>query len=80
MLVATPLTVDAFISAIPHGKTETIPELRDVLVKAEACFGTCPLSTSIFVRMAAEAALEDISDGWSFFRSQPVLVNDYQPR
>ena len=63
MLVATPLMVDAHVRSIPHGTTETIPELRDALAKAEACSGTCPLSTSIFVRMVAEAALEDIADG-----------------
>ena len=63
MLVATPLMVDAYIRKIPHGKTETIPEMRDALAGAEACDATCPMSTSIFVRMVAEAALEDIADG-----------------
>ena len=63
MLVATPLMVDAYIRNIPHGKTETIPEMRGALAAAEACTGTCPMSTSIFVRMVAEAALEDIADG-----------------
>ena len=63
MLVATPLMVDAYIRNIPHGKTETIPEMRNALAAAEACTGTCPMSTSIFVRMVAEAALEDIADG-----------------
>lgn len=63
MFVATPQIVDAYIRKIPHGQTETIPELRDALANAEACSGTCPLSTSIFVRMIAEAALEDIADG-----------------
>ncbi|MEL7113480.1 MAG: hypothetical protein AAGK93_11185, partial [Pseudomonadota bacterium] len=29
----------------------------------EGCAGTCPMSTSIFVRMVAEAALEDLQDG-----------------
>lgn len=63
MLVATPLMVDAFIQDIPHGTTRTIPEMRDHLAAQQACSGTCPLSTSIFVRMVAEAALEDLSDG-----------------
>ena len=63
MLVATPLMVDAYIRNIPHGKTETIPEMRNALAATEACTGTCPMSTSIFVRMVAEAALEDIADG-----------------
>lgn len=63
MFVATPQIVDAYIRGIPHGKTETIPEMRDALAAAESCSGTCPMSTSIFVRMVAEAALEDIADG-----------------
>ena len=63
MLVTTPQIVDAYIRGIPHGKTETIPEMRDALAAAEACSGTCPMSTAIFVRMVAEAALEEIADG-----------------
>lgn len=63
MLVATPLMVDAYIRAIPHGATKTIPEMRNDLAAEEGCSGTCPMSTSIFVRMVAEAALEDIADG-----------------
>ena len=63
MLVATPLIVDAYIRDIPHGETRTIPDMRDELAAREGCTGTCPMSTSIFVRMVAEAALEDIADG-----------------
>ena len=65
MLVATPLMVDAYIQAIPHGETRTIPDLRADLAAEADCAGTCPLSTSIFVRMVAEAALEDLADGKS---------------
>lgn len=63
MLVATPLMVDAYIRNIPHGQTQTIPEMRDALAAEQSCTGTCPMSTSIFVRMVAEAALEDLADG-----------------
>ena len=63
MLVATPLMVDAYIRSIPHGATKTIPDMREDLAAREGCAGTCPMSTSIFVRMVAEAALEDIADG-----------------
>ncbi len=63
MLVATPLMVDAYIREIPHGETNTIPEMRDALAAQQNCAGTCPMSTSIFVRMVAEAALEDLADG-----------------
>lgn len=63
MLVATPLLVDAYIQNIPHGATETIPDMRANLAARHGCSGTCPLSTSIFVRMVAEAALEDLAEG-----------------
>lgn len=63
MLVATPLMVDAYIQNIPHGATETIPDMRANLAARHGCSGTCPLSTSIFVRMVAEAALEDLAEG-----------------
>ena len=63
MFVATPLMVDAYIREIPHGATKSIPDMRDELATQNACDATCPLSTSIFVRMVAEAALEDIADG-----------------
>lgn len=63
LLVVTPLLVDAYIRAIPSGQTRTIPEMRDAFAASEGCDGTCPMSTSIFVRMVAEAALEDLAEG-----------------
>ena len=63
MLVATPQMVDAYIRDIPPGETLTVPDLRANLARAEGCDGTCPMSTSIFVRMVAEAAIEDLEDG-----------------
>lgn len=63
MFVATPQMVDAYIKDIPHGETRTIPEMRNDLAAAESCDATCPMSTSIFIRMVAEAALEDIAEG-----------------
>lgn len=64
MLVATPQIVDNYIRRIPLGETRTIPEMRNDLAAAHKCDGTCPMSTSIFVRMSAEAALEDIAAGF----------------
>ncbi|MEL7030917.1 MAG: hypothetical protein AAGK80_01485 [Pseudomonadota bacterium] len=63
MLVATPLMIDAYIRHIPYGTTKTISDMREDLAAREGCAGTCPMSTAIFVRMVAEAALEDIADG-----------------
>ena len=63
MLVATPQMVDAYIRNIPNGETQTIPGMREAMAKTHNCDGMCPMSTSIFVRMVAEAALEDIAEG-----------------
>lgn len=64
MLVATPQIVDSYIRNIPYGESRTIPRLRDDLAAAYKCNGTCPMSTSIFIRMSAEAALEDMAEGY----------------
>ena len=71
MFVATPMMVDAYIREIPSGETQTIPEMRGELARRNRCDGTCPMSTSIFVRMSAEAAIEDMEAGSS--------VNDITP-
>jgi len=63
MLVSTPQAVNTYIQTLESGETRTIPQLRGDLAEQAGCDGTCPLSTSIFVRMVAEAALEDIADG-----------------
>lgn len=63
MLVSTPQIVDAYIADIPFGEARTIPQMRDELAAREGCAGTCPMSSSIFVRMVAEAALEDLAEG-----------------
>ena len=65
MLVATPQIVDSYIKAIPRGETRTIPELRSALAADHKCVGICPMSTSIFIRMSAEAAIEDLEAGLS---------------
>lgn len=63
MFVATPRIVDEYIRAIPYGQIQTIPEIRDKLAQENNCAGTCPMSTSIFVRISAQAALEDKAQG-----------------
>lgn len=63
MFVGTPQIVDAYIRAIPYGETRTIPAMRRQLARRRQCDDTCPVSTAIFVRMVAEAAVEDIAAG-----------------
>jgi len=63
MFVSTPQIVDAYIRKIPYGQTKTISAMRKEMARRRGCDATCPVSTAIFVRMATEAALEQISEG-----------------
>ena len=59
MLIPTPMLVDELIRKVPKGKLITSSELRRKLASDFATNVTCPLTTGIFVRIAAEAAEED---------------------
>jgi hypothetical protein len=63
LLVASPQVVKAYIEAIPPGETRSVAEMRQDLARAHNADVTCPTSTGIFVRIVAEAALEDIHSG-----------------
>lgn len=65
MLVAHPLDVKAYIDAIPAGQSRTITEMRAELASRAGADGTCPLTSGIFIRIVAEAALEEIAAGKS---------------
>lgn len=63
MLVATPQMVDAYIRKIPYGETRTVVRLRNELARRNRCDASCPVSTAIFVRISAEAAIEAMEQG-----------------
>ena len=63
VLVATPLLVDGLIRKVEKGKLVTIRQIRERLAKEFKADSTCPLTTGIFVRIAAEAAEEDLQMG-----------------
>jgi hypothetical protein len=59
MAIAHPLHVDALIRTVPKGRLVTQTQLRERLARQYKCDHTCPLTTGIFVRIAAEVAEED---------------------
>ena len=63
MLIPTPQMVDALVRRIPKGKLITVGELRRKLAADFGADVACPLTTGIFVRIAAEAAEEDRANG-----------------
>jgi alkylated DNA nucleotide flippase Atl1 len=59
MLVPSPREVDACIRKVPRGSVTTPAQIREFLAAKYLVDATCPLTTGIFVRIAAEAANED---------------------
>ena len=63
MLIAKPLEVDALIRMTKKGMLITVAEIRSKLARDHNTDTTCPLTTGIFVRIAAETAEEDLQNG-----------------
>ncbi len=63
MLIPRPLDVDALIRKVKKGKLVTQDEIRKRLARDFKVNVTCPITTGIFVRIAAEAAEEDRRTG-----------------
>ena len=63
VLVPTPLLVDELIRKVPKRKLVTVKQIRERLAKDFKADSTCPLTTGIFIRIAAEVAEEDLREG-----------------
>jgi len=63
MLVPSPRDVDAYIRTVPKGRLVTVKRIREALAGKFAADVTCPLTTGIFVWIAAEAAEEAAREG-----------------
>ncbi len=71
MLVGTPKMVDNYLRKIPFGEKRTVQRLRNELARRHRCDAMCPVSTAIFLRIAAEAALEAMQDGTPVSKISP---------
>jgi alkylated DNA nucleotide flippase Atl1 len=63
MLVPSPREVEEVIRATPKGRVTTVSFIRDTLAKRHLADVTCPMTTGIFLRIAAEAAEEESRAG-----------------
>ena len=63
MLIPKPLDVDALIRRAKKGQLITSAEIRSRLARDNRVDTVCPITTGIFVRIAAEAAAEDLQNG-----------------
>ena len=65
MLVGTPRLVDDYTRSVPEGESRTVARMRADLARQHDADIAGPLSTSIFARIAAEAAPEELRSGRS---------------
>ena len=63
MLIPKPLDVDALIRKVGKGSLITASQIRARLARNNKADVTCPITTGIFIRIAAEAAEEDLRNG-----------------
>lgn len=63
MLIPKPLDVDALIRKTKKGKLVTVSEIRSRLARDNRVDVACPLTTGMFIRIAAETAEEDLLNG-----------------
>ena len=63
LFVATPQIVDQYINRIPFGETRTIQRMRNEMARNRKCDASCPVSTAIFIRVVAQAAIEEMENG-----------------
>lgn len=63
LLISTPKAIAAYMRALPAGETRTIETMRADLAKQAKADGTCPLTTGIFARIAAEVATDAMEAG-----------------
>jgi hypothetical protein len=80
MVILRPMDVDALIRKVRQGRLVTVPQLRDELAKRSRVDVACPLTTGIFIRIAAEAAEEqrragtkDVTPYWRVLSSEGGL-------
>lgn len=58
MVVSSPREVDALLRSIPPGRLATLDEVRAHLARRHGAAIACPVSTAIYINVAARAAEE----------------------
>jgi hypothetical protein len=63
LLISSPKEINDFIHTIPKNIQLEPREMRNILAKKHNADATCPVSTGIFLRIVAEAAIEEYNNG-----------------
>ena len=61
--IASPGVIANDISRVPAGETRSIERMRHELARKNGATATCPVTTAIYLKVVAEAALQDLARG-----------------
>jgi hypothetical protein len=65
MFIASPRLVRDYVAAIPRGQTREVLDMRGDFARQNAADVTCPITSSIFLRIVSEAAIDEMKAGAS---------------
>ena len=78
MLIASPKIVDEYLKQIPKGTHVSLQTMRKDLANEYKAEYTCPVTSGIFLRIAAEAAYEQYEKGTAIKNIAPFwrMINE----
>ena len=71
LYVGTPKIIDAYIRKLKPGTSSSMVKMRNQLARKKKADAMCPTSSSIFTRIVAEAAYEQIESGMAVDKVTP---------
>jgi len=84
LVIPAPREVDEIMGKVPRGKLITINQIREIVAQKHGATIGCPLTTGIFVNIAARAAEEAAAEGkinttpyWRTLKSKGELNEKY---
>jgi len=65
VVIPAPMEVDEIMKKIPKGKLITVNQIREIVARKHGATIGCPITTGIFISIAARAAEEAVAEGKS---------------
>lgn len=78
MLIASPKLIDSYLNEVPYGVSVDVKTMRKDLALELGAENSCPVTTSIFLRVVAEVAYEKYQQGEAISNITPfwrVITN-----
>jgi len=82
--IPAPIEVDGIMKKVPRGKLTTVNQIREAVARKHGATIGCPMTTGIFIGIAARAAEETAAEGkaditpyWRTLKSKGELNEKY---